>query len=282
LTTRFSSTIPSCFLPRPRIAWTTLAALVSLLCLSASAGLAATPHSQAKTAFTIAKIHSRGDYGLDADTTLNATVFKLSRRNREGGVSLALPYLSITGPATALYEDIDTGELFLVDIDEHRSGIGDMVMGFDRTVWEERRSSRKISLGASLKLPTGNEEKRLGNGAVDVSIFSNARTRIRQDIISAQLGYQLKGDTDATNYNNRLFASASLYHILDRKWGVGAGIRFKQASLDGYQDQVSANAFVSHGFAAPWAVGLRVNKGFTDSVADFSLAAQLTYHGNYQ
>ncbi|MCG7955211.1 MAG: transporter [Candidatus Thiodiazotropha endolucinida] len=230
------------------------------------------------TTFTVSQIYSSGDYDLDVETEMHATLFKVAYRSRDWGGSLSLPYLDITGPATAIYEDIYTGELYLVDVDdENRSGIGDAVVSLDRTIWQNLRNRQKLSLGAAIKLPTGNEEKNLSSGESDISFFAKGHIRQEKMLFSGQMGYQIMGDTEFTDYNNRLFVAAGLFHMIDRHWGIGGGIRFKQASLDDRDDQLSINTFVSHRLSKPWRLGFRINWGLSDAVADYSLGLQLSY-----
>ena len=245
-----------------------------------SPGLFAASFTQARpiTTFSVAQLFSQGDYGLDVETKMSATVFKIAHRSRIWGASVSVPYLSITGPATAIYEDIDTGELFLVDIDdEQRSGIGDTVFSLDRVVWKNRRTGQKLSLGAAIKLPTGDKDQRLSSGKADGSFFAKGRIRKHRNILSGQLGYQVMGDTEFTDYNNRFFFTASLFHFVNRRWGVGGSLRFKQASLDDRQDQRSASVFMTRKFRKTWSLALRFNRGLTDAVADSSAALVLSY-----
>ncbi|MFI0414469.1 MAG: transporter [Candidatus Thiodiazotropha sp.] len=234
--------------------------------------------SKSATTFTMAQIYSNGDYGHDVDTDMHATLFKMAYRSRDWGASLSLPYLSITGPATAIYEDIDTGELYLVDVDdENRSGIGDAVISMDRSIWQNLHKRQKLSLGAAIKLPTGDEGKYLSSGEVDVSLFAKGHIRQENMLFRGQIGYQVMGDTEFTDYNNRLFITAGLFHFIDKHWGLGGGIRFKQASLDERDDQLSINTFISRRLGKPWRLGFRINWGLTDAVADYSLGLQLSY-----
>ncbi|MEW8012631.1 MAG: transporter [Candidatus Thiodiazotropha sp.] len=234
--------------------------------------------SKSTTTFTVAQNYSNGNYCLDVDTDMHATLFKMAYRSRDWGASLSLPYLSITGPATVIYEDIGTGDLYLVDVDdENRSGIGDAVISLDRSIWQNLRKRQKLSLGAAIKLPTGDEEKHLSSGEVDVSLFAKGHIRQKKMLFRGQMGYQVMGDTEFTDYDNRLFIAAGLFHFIDKHWGLGGGVRFKQASLDDRDDQLSINTFISRRLGKPWRLGLRINWGLTDAVADYSLSLQLSY-----
>jgi|GEM_PF-5050586 len=242
--------------------------------------LQAGPIVKAKPATTInvSQLFSRGDYGLDVESTMHATVLQAAYRTPTWGTSISVPYLNITGPAIEVYEDIDTGELFLVDIDDdNRQGLGDTVISFDQVAWQKPREGKKLRLGASLKLPTGDEYRRLGNGKTNLSLFAKGRMRKRSTVYSAQLGYQFMGKTEFTDYNNRVFLSTGFFHHLDRHWGVGAGWRFKQASLEEREHQQSLSTFVSRKLNRSWNAAIRVNLGLTDAVADFSGGLQLSY-----
>ncbi len=253
-----------------------LSLTLSLLCNLPAAQASSQEHSQ--TRLTVATLHTRGDYGQTVDTTLKATLFRLSRRGPAGGISLTLHYLDITGPATAVYEDIDTGELFLDQVDDQRRrGLGDLVISGDRKVWADKRTRKKLSLGGSLKLPTGNEDKGLSNGATDVSLFITARARVPSALVSGQLGYQLRGDSATTDYDNRAFFSINAYRPVSTRWVLGSGFRYRQASIPGQDAQRSLSAFVAHTLESGFSVSLRATLGLSQSVADHGLVLQFSY-----
>lgn len=232
--------------------------------------------------FSATQLFSRGDYGLDVDTEMHATIFKARYSTHQWGASISIPYLDITGPATGIYEDFDTGELFILTIDDdNRKGIGDTVVSLDRVIAHNNREGAKFRLGASIKLPTGDEYKRLGSGELDFSLFAKGRLRRRNSVFNAQVGYQVMGDTEYTNYRNRIFITAGLFHHLERRLGVGASWRFKQASLEGGEDQKSISAFASRKLNKSWNAAFRLNRGLTDAVAKFSAGIQLSYSHRY-
>lgn len=233
--------------------------------------------AQGTTSFTVAQLYTEGDYGRDLDTEMRATVFRLSHRRRDWGIGLTLPYLNISGPALVVFEDVDTGELYEEEVDEKRRGFGDLIVTADRSLWQRRRKGQNVSAGVALKLPTGDESERLSSGETDYSLFIKGRWRKKSNIFSAQFAHQWMGDRDETDYDNRLLLTAGIHHAVDRHWGIGVSSRFKQASLEGREHQRSLSAYVTRKMDKNWRVSLRVGKGFSDSVADFSLGLRLTY-----
>lgn len=237
-------------------------------------------HDKPATLFSATQLYSRGSYGQEVDTAMHATIIKMAYRKKDWGASLSVPFLNIIDPAVEILEyiEIDVAGVFVgVEEDGSRKGIGDTVVSFDRVILRNPRSGTKLQFGTSVKLPTGNESKRLGNGETDVSLFAKGRLRKRNSVFNAVLGYQIMGDTDLTNYNNRLFLTAGFFQRLDRHWGAGLGWRFKQPSRDNRENQQSLSAFVSRKLNRSWGTGLRLNRGLSDSVADFSLSVQLSH-----
>lgn len=229
------------------------------------------------TTFSLSAIESSGHYGLDTTTKMHATVFKMSHRNQTGSFSLTIPYLDINGSASILYEDIDTGELFLIDENDHRAGLGDLILKFDLNAWENIIKDKKIYIGGSIKLPTGNKESRLGSGATDWTLFISARALMKNNILTGQLGYQISGNTEFTDRKNRLFVSSNLYHITNKFWGAGFSMRFKQRIQDFYDDQKSIGLFINHKINKAWNTNLSLNRGFSESVSRYSLGLEISY-----
>lgn len=232
---------------------------------------------KAVTNLSVAQLFSRGEYGLDVDTEMWATIFRLSHRRREWGFSVSLPYLEVTGPASVLFEDVYTGELFLEEVEQNRSGVGDAVVSLDRRIWHRRRKGQNVRLGGAAKLPTGDEQQRLSSGEPDFSVFVKGRQRKKSNLFTAQLGFQWVGDTPETDYNDRFYGTVGVYHFIGRKRGLGISARFKQASLNHRDDQRSISIYTTYKPMKNWMANLRGTKGFSDSVADFGAGIQLSY-----
>lgn len=256
-----------------------LTAMIAAVIVGSSTASAAGNSSKAAvSSISIARSYSQGDYDLDVDTNMHASIFRMSDRTKEWGASISLPYLDITGPASVLFEDIDTGELFIEDIDDdNRSGLGDVVVTVDRSVWKRRRQGRKLTAVLSVKLPTGDEVLGLSSGEADYSLSLKGRVRKKDNLFSGQLGVQIIGDTELTDYDNRIFLTAGAYRFIDRQWGAGASIRHKQASLPERDPQQSASAYITYKPVNAWTINLRGSKGLTAATADYSLGAQITY-----
>lgn len=233
--------------------------------------------SKGLLSLSAAQLFSQGEYGFDRDTDMHATVFRLAYRERLWGASLSIPFLDITGPAAVIFEDEETGEEFVEEIEENRSGFGDAVASIDYKIWNHRRRGQQLRSGVAIKLPTGDEEKRLSTGETDYSIFLKGRWRKKSNLFRGQLGYQWLGDTEETDYGNRWFGTVAVHHSLTRAWGLGASARFKQASLDHRDDQVSASVYTTYRPMKDWLLNLRATRGLSDSVADMGLGLQLTY-----
>ncbi len=162
--------------------------------LPAAAGGDATSHPPTVTRISLALIHSSGDYGLESESRMQATVLKLSQQRGRTRFRVSLPHLQIDGTTANLYEDLTTGELvWLPDGHERRSGMGDLVFSLERTAWEKQDRGRRINLGGSLKLPTGDEEQGLGSGAIDTSLFARMRLATGSHLISGLIGYRSAG-----------------------------------------------------------------------------------------
>lgn len=229
------------------------------------------------TTFSLAVLESNGHYGLETPTRMRASVFKISHRSRTGSVSLAIPYLDINGSASLLYEDIDTGELFLVDEDDHRAGLGDVIIKFDHKAWEDVIKDKRIDIGGSVKLATGDQENQLGSDTTDWSVFISARSWKKNNLLTGQIGYQISGNSEFAERNNRFFLSAHFYRVFNPSWGAGVSVRFKQRFEEAYDDQKSIGLFLSHRINSAWNTSLRLNHGLSESVSRNSLGLEVSY-----
>ena len=111
----------------------------------------------------------------------------------------------------------------LLDLNEASTSLGDIQVAIARSVIDDDRTN--MSLWASLKLPTGDEEKLTGNGAADISAWLALNQQLANSwLINMNAGAVLLG-TD--NYNNIPLSDYALYGHAMLGWLVTENINLK-------------------------------------------------------
>jgi len=123
----------------------------------------------------------------------------------------------------------------LVDLNETNSSVGDIQLAVARSLVEN--SSTTMSMWASLKLPTGNEDKLTGNGATDFSAWLALNQQLSDSwVMNLNTGAVILG-TD--NYKNIPLSDYAIYGHVMLGWLVTDSINLK-VQLQGhtsYYDQ---------------------------------------------
>jgi hypothetical protein len=111
----------------------------------------------------------------------------------------------------------------LVDLNESSTTLGDIQLAIARSLIEN--SSTTMSLWASVKLPTGNEDKLTSNGATDLSAWLALNQQLSKDwVVNLNTGAVVLG-TD--NYKNIPLSDYALYGHIMLGWLVTDNINLK-------------------------------------------------------
>ncbi len=111
----------------------------------------------------------------------------------------------------------------LVDLNEASTTLGDIQLAIARSLIEN--SSTTMSLWASLKLPTGNEDKLTSNGATDLSAWLALNQQLSENwVINLNTGAVVLG---SNNYKNIPLSDYALYGHIMLGWLVTDNINLK-------------------------------------------------------
>jgi len=111
----------------------------------------------------------------------------------------------------------------LVNINEASSSLGDIQIALARTLIETNDTT--MSLWASLKLPTGDEDKLAGNGASDVSAWLALNRRLSQNwVINLNTGAVILG---SGSYQDVPLSDYALYGHVMLGWSASENINLK-------------------------------------------------------
>ncbi len=111
----------------------------------------------------------------------------------------------------------------LVDLNEASTSLGDIQLAVAHSLIENR--STTMSLWASLKLPTGDEDKLTGNGATDVSTWLALNQRLSENwVMNMNVGAVILG---SDNYKNIPLSDYALYGHAMFGWSATDNINLK-------------------------------------------------------
>lgn len=209
---------------------------------------------------------SSGDYQEDEATEILFAAQSLRFERGNTALRVTVPWLRIDGPA-----DIIGGGDPNAEPGDRRSieGLGDVQLGLshrlklhDRPVW--------ITPSIHAKVPTADEEERLGSGEWDYWARVLAMCRLRPTTTAyASGGFRWMGSNQDFPLEDRALAGAGLYQALG-KLGVGLTYDFQQSSVESFEDQHEVGGYLTTRLG-PFQPSLYGRTGFTNASPDWSV-----------
>jgi hypothetical protein len=253
---------------------TLMISLMSCILLSYHAQAAKESKLSLSTGYTYGD--QEDDLGLETDVDI--IPLSLSYKTDSWNVRISTAYLRITGPDDVFIEGYEDGtiDVFVETLDE-RKGWGDTFLSLYYSPAMLRGKNYKLSLGYKFKAPTGDKEQGLSSGEVDHHGIARGYYRINRIMLLGRLGYQLVGDTDERDYNNRLYAGAGLVYIASRYYSIGAQYYAKQASTDERDPIRTAGIMLQIRPIKNWSASISFTKGLTDATLDQQIGFQIRH-----
>ena len=252
-----------------------------------------------KLSFSTGFNFSQSDYyvdgtAVDETTDINSLSFRVKYGRGDWNVSAQIPYIYVTGPADVLTTQEGVDEFRISQEEKRRKGFGNLRLGAqykfpvikfrtkkripksDFSFFNQYIDAVGFHTGISIKTPTARDKDQLGSGEFDYSVYSGTFIRSGHWVANARLGYQLMGDTEETNYNNRWFTSLGGFYVLSKVHNVGISYYFKQAST--HLREPIRNLSTSFNWRLPkgWRLGLYIGTGFSRASADISSGINIT------
>lgn len=212
---------------------------------------------------------STGKYGSDQSTD---TVYVPLIAKYEAGpwtLRVTLPWVSIKGPGGVVGSGSDRVTVGGVATSRRttESGMGDIVVGGSRTVYEG--GGWVVDLGAKVKFGTASESRGLGTGKNDCTVQAEVYRTVGPASVFTTLGYKRMGDPEGSEFKNPVFASIGVAHRIGPSTTAGLAYDWRDR-LRPTSDQVSEmTAFVSHRISDQWKAQTYVAGGFTDASPDW-------------
>lgn len=146
-------------------------------------------------------------------------VYDRSLSNNESGDMLTIPLYfnyAVTDDLEVVYTipivdyTIKSRILWKNDISE--SGCGDSTLGFKYKIFDNPTYQTRGAVGLGFKFPTGNDDKGLGTGETDFTIFTAFSKNFERIVAHLNLGYTMTGDPNTRFYPDGL-ADKFFYNI---------------------------------------------------------------------
>ena len=159
-----------------------------------------------------------GDYGLPEKTTFDVVTFNARWYLPRAQVQVSAPYLRLEGPAGV---QLVGGQPVVIPGEggEHRkeSGLGDSVVQGEYYLRTGSSTSPWVIGRLRLKVPTGDEDKRLGTGSTDLEIGLGLVRQHAKLTWLGDIGYAVAGSSSSFNLNNVLRIGAGVSRSLGER-----------------------------------------------------------------
>lgn len=234
---------------------------------------------------TVGGEFTSGKFGADQATQIVIATADVAASFNAWQVRATLPYVRVDGPSTFL-GPIDVGDLTGEATQRDRFGLGVLDDGNVSGVGDLRVSASRyfyvpkvgvlIDLSAALKVPTGDPDKLLGTGQVDMEIGAEFVKRVGNTSASLGAGYAFSGRTDRFDVQNRARLSLSVYHELSERYGVGLVGEWRQAVIADLPDVAETTVYFSARVSENISLIAYTLTGFSNTSPDIGGGLRLT------
>lgn len=255
--------------------WASKAGLLGAALFLAMAGAA---HAEVRLSLATGVDYSSGEYGTEDTTEVISAPFGVRLTVDDWTFRASSSYIYVTGPAD-ISENGEVGEASGVVVrDGADRGFGDTTVSVERAFRRMGGSDLYAEVGASARLPSGDEEKGLGTGAVDYAV--STEFGISNDYGGAYVtaGYRFLGQRDTgPERQDGTQAGIGAWLPVGNRMRVGAFGNWREASVDGNDDPAVAGAYVSYRVAERLRVTFTASGGLSDSSPDYMAGVRFNW-----
>ena len=222
--------------------------------------------------------YTTGKYGGAQSTTMLYVPFAVKYQVDAWTWKLTVPYLRITGPASAinLINGVNlTGAAATAPVT--RSGLGDVVLGATRNVYNNRDAGVVMNLGAKVKYATASSSKGLGTGGNDYSGQVELFRVFDKATGFGTLGYKIYSSPAGYTLNNVFYGSAGASYKFSHAVSGGVLYNWSERATTTGSSRKESLLFLSRKLDDGWKVQGYVLKGFSNAVADWGAGMTLGY-----
>lgn len=213
---------------------------------------------------------SKGDYGKETDTTIHMVPVAIAYKSGQWQYKVSTGYLSLEGERV-LVDKLGTKELV------NETGIGDTVVSIKHRFKKISDSPLYLNVGAKVKFPTADEDKKLGTGKHDLELKAGAYWGFQRWWAVSELSYKVREEPSNTQLNNTAQVVVGGLKRIGKRNTVGANLKFREKSQPTKDPVKELISFVNHKLDKNNNVTVLVIKGFTDASPDWGLNTQWRY-----
>ncbi len=243
--------------------------------------------------------YSDGDYGNQVDTNISYLPITVKYQTGPWTMGVTTAYMELKGPDNVFITgsgpivagdsasgvDSGSGALELppppppdqADEVVTESGIGDMTFELSYSFERWYQQGLFIDLTGKIKLPTADENKRLGTGEIDYIAQLDIAKTSGGFTPFGTLGYKVIGSPEDITLNNVWFGSLGLQYRFTTSVGGGIYFDYQQATTSTADDLKELLGYVNFKLDDDWSLNLYGVTGFSDSSPNTGLGLQLTY-----
>lgn len=215
--------------------------------------------------------YSEGDYGQADETKVLYAPVTLKLTRGEWAVKLLVPYIRITGPGVVV-GDVPVGTPRPVGTEE---GLGDIMPSL---IWTHRlnRFGTTAELQGIAKLPTADEDKRLGTGLFDFTAQAGLIQPIGKAYLNGNIGRKFNGSNATFPLRDVWkYTLGGGYRLFDHTT-VGFLYDYRERQSTGSENLSLATGYISQALSDEWTLQLYGSAGFSDASPDSNIGVQVT------
>lgn len=251
---------------------------IALLVAASFLTMAGAAQAETRLSFSTGVEYSSGKYGGEEDTEVIAVPFGVRLTVDDWTFRASASYLDVTGPAD-ISEDGESAEAPGVVVrDGSDQGFGDTTLSLERAFRQIGGSDAYTAITARVRLPSGDEEKGLGVGAVDYALVGEAGISSDYGAVYVTAGYRFLGERDnGPEREDGALAGVGAWLPVGNRMRVGAFGNWRQASVDGNDDPATAGAYVSYRVAERLRVTFTATGGLSDASPDYMTGVRFNW-----
>lgn len=227
-----------------------------------------------KLVFSTGLDYSSGKYGQAEDTKITYVPFTGKYEVDRWTFKATVPYIQIEGPANVT-PDSRVVVAGTRPVRSKESGLGDVVVGASYNALANLEDQFYLDLGFKVKLPTADEQKGLGSGKTDYSVYTDLYKTYGNVTLLGTLGYKKFGDPTGIDLNDVLYGSAGFSYKLSSADSIGFVVDAREKTTNTSEALREYSVFYSHKFNNTYKLQTYLVTGDTTSSVDIGGGAIL-------
>lgn len=222
--------------------------------------------------------YSSGDYNDAEKTTMLYIPFRTSYKKGPFTGQLSVSWIGIDGPGTVVGGG-DGGVVLPPGgaTSSKESGVGDTWLSLAYEVDAFPYTYGYIDVIGKIKLPTADEDKRLGTGEVDYTLQLDYMVAWNRLTPMATFAYKIKGDPEGVDLKDVIYLSFGADWRQTDRIHFGATLDYQQASFSGAEDPLEFFTYLNSKVNNMWSLTPYLYVGLSKGSPDIGGGLQLTY-----